>query len=127
MPFQAGQVLDLFDAQERRVGRMTVARREGDLLFGRFAPGPAFAAVAQLFRDFEEAADAQALSVVDQLDAAIAALGLSLGPPDGSQRLDIQDVQIWNEGEITCRLRGPVQAPVNGSLLVREPGQPVQE
>jgi hypothetical protein len=57
-----------------------------------------------VFRAFEEAVNSQALAVVDELDAAIATLGLHLRSPDSPQRLDIHDVQIWSDGGITFRM-----------------------
>ncbi len=94
----------LTDRRRRQIGQFTIESRENELIMGRFVPGPAFPAVEQLFRDFEEAANAQALSVVDEFDAKIAALGLCLRSPDGLQRIRIHDVQIWSDGGITCRL-----------------------
>jgi len=58
----------------------------------------------RLFQDFEAAANLQALSAVDELDTEIAALGLHLRTPDGSQRIKIHDVQIWSDGDMTCKL-----------------------
>jgi hypothetical protein len=77
------------------------------LVFGKFAPGPAFSAVQHLFLEFEEVVNLQALSVVDKLDTAIAALGFHLCSPRGLQRIEIHDVQIWNDGNITCRVGNP--------------------
>ena len=57
-----------------------------------------------LFRDFEEAVNLQALSVVDELDAAIRALGLYIHLPDDSQRLNVYDVQIWSDGNVSFRV-----------------------
>ena len=62
---------------------MTIESNEDGLLTGTFTPGPAYPAVESLFRAFEEAADAQALSAVDWFRAKIAALGLQLYTPDG--------------------------------------------
>ena len=93
MQLQTGQTLSLLDAQQRPLGQITLERSDGELLFGKFEPGPAFPVVEPLFRKFEEAADAQALGVVEELDRAIAALGLHLRTSAGSQRLPIHDVQ----------------------------------
>jgi hypothetical protein len=103
---QAGRTLELLDARQRRIGQLTVEGGEDDLLVGRFVPGPAFPAVERLFRDFEQAVNAQALRVVDQLDADIGALGLQLRPSEGGERLEIHDVQIWSDGGMSCRLGG---------------------
>jgi hypothetical protein len=113
MQLRGGQVAQLIDGRRRQVGEIMIDSRENELIRGTFVPGPAFPAVEQLFRDFEQAADSQALSVVDELDTAIAALGLCLRSPDGSQRTRIHDVQIWSDGSITCRLAH--RAAVSGS------------
>src|SRR5262249_58848003 len=76
----------------------------GGVLWGQFHPGPGFAAVAPLFRAFEEAADQQALARVDELGRSIAALHLQLTPPGGGEAVAVHDVQIWSDGGGACRL-----------------------
>lgn len=126
MTRQAQAKFQLLDAHQRQVGEMVIERSDQKLLFGKFVPGRAFADLKHLFRQFEEAVNFQALRKVEELDAAIGALGLYLRSPDGSQELAIRDVQIWSDGSITCRLVGPALADVNGSLECM-PGQPVHE
>jgi hypothetical protein len=121
----AEEVLILLDSQNRRLGQMTVDRREGGLLLGKFAPGPDFPAVRSLFCDFEEAVNSHALSVVDELDTALSALGMFLQSPDGTRRLTVHDVQIWSDGGITCRLSVPSPETTNGSLDAAKSVQPV--
>ncbi len=116
MQLRAEQTVDLLDAQKRQMGQIRIERQENDLLFGLFVPGPAFSNVEKLFHDFEEAVDAQALHVVDELDVAIAGLGLYLYGSGVSEPIDIQDVQIWRDGGITCRLCGWSAAPTNAKL-----------
>jgi hypothetical protein len=106
MQLHAGDKLLLLDAQQHDVGHILLEGSEGGLLHGKFTPGADFAAVKDLFRRFEAAVDSQALSVVDELDTAIAALGLRLESVDRSQSVPIHDVQIWNDGNVTCRLCG---------------------
>ena len=77
------QTLTLVDVQRHNLGQMTIESNEDGLLTGTFTPEPAYPAVESLFRAFEEAADAQALSAVDRFGAKIAALGLQLYTPDG--------------------------------------------
>ena len=96
-------MLTLLDGQNRPLGQVEIERVEGDLLLGKFQARPEFAAVAQLFHEFEEAANSQGLALVEKLDRTIAALGLTLRLPDGSRSVDIYDVQIWRDGAITCR------------------------
>ena len=99
-----GHSVELVDAEQRHIGQMRIERQEEDLLYGTFMPGPAFPNVEQLFREFEAAVEVQALPVIETLDAAIAALGLHLQWPDAREPSAVQDVQIWSDGSITCRL-----------------------
>jgi hypothetical protein len=126
MHIQAGQVLELTDLQQRPIGQVTIERSEGELLLGDFAPGPAFSAVAQLFRDFEEAVNHQALGVVDRLDAAITALGLHLRKPDGTHHLDVKDVQIWSDGGISCRINSHDLPPTDSRTESVQAPKPAQ-
>lgn len=89
---------------ERQLGQMRIERQEEDLLYGTFLPGPTFSKVEQLFYEFEAAVEVQALHVIETLDAAIAALGLHLQWPDTREPIAVQDIQIWSDGTITCRL-----------------------
>jgi hypothetical protein len=92
----AEPTLYLMDAQQRRIGKVTIEQIVDNLLFGAFAPGPDFSAVADLFQQFEEAVNAQALSVVDELGADIAALGLRLCSPDHAEWVNIYtDFALW--------------------------------
>jgi hypothetical protein len=127
MQRQAEPTIQLLDAEQRPLGQVTIERCEDRLLFGKFVPGPAFPAVEHLFRAFEEAVNAQALSVVEELDAAIAALGLHFRWPEDSQAVAIHDVQIWSDGEMTCRLSGHALAEKNGRLECTPLAQPVRE
>lgn len=106
-----GQTFHLVDAEQRQLGQIAVEDRKDRLVFGRFAPGPAFPNVERLFRDFEEAVDAQALGVVDDLDAAIARLGLMLRSTDGSDSVEVHDVQIWSDGDVTFQLCSKSASP----------------
>jgi hypothetical protein len=92
------------DTEQRQLGQMRIERQAEDLLYGTFMPGPAFPNVAQLFHEFEAAVEVQALPVIETLDAAIAALGLHLRWPEAREPITVQDVQIWSDGTITCRL-----------------------
>ena len=104
MQLQNEVMLSLVDAFYRPVGQIMVEEYENNLISGEFVPGPAFGTMEKLFLSFEEAVDAQAFSVVDQLDAQIAALGLRLYWASESQATEVEDVQIWSDGGITCRL-----------------------
>lgn len=127
MRLEAGQTLQLTDDQRRRLGQFAIESREGDLLCGRFVAGPDYAAVATLFREFEEAVNCQALSVVDELDAALAALHLRLCEPSGSEGIEIQDAQIWSQGDMTCRLPGNAEERKDGAAVIQRVARPVTE
>jgi hypothetical protein len=104
MQLHTSQLVDLVDAKQRQIGKIRIERQEDDLIFGTFIPGAAFSSVEELFREFEEAVGAQALHVIDELDIAIATLGLHLRCPEVMEPIAIWDVQIWSNGSITCRL-----------------------
>ncbi len=110
MQLQSEQVIQLIDRQGHPIGQIEIERREENLIFGRFVPDSAFSTMQHLFQEFEEAVDAQALSAVDELDTAIAALGLHLRTPEGSQRMEAHDVQIWSNGNITCRVESTTES-----------------
>jgi hypothetical protein len=112
---QSGETFQLVDAQQRRLGWMALESNDGGLLSGTFTPGPDYPAVRPLFRAFEEAAELQALSAVDRLDATLASLGLRLCPQGGASPVPVHDVQIWSDGGMTCRVGAPAPVPLNGS------------
>jgi hypothetical protein len=109
-----GQVLELVDAQRRRLGRVALEGSKEGRLEGTFTPGPDYSAVASLFHALGEAADLQALSAVDRIDAQVAALGLQLRSQDGAAHSPVHDVQIWADGAMTCRMTPPASPPFNG-------------
>lgn len=98
---------ELLDQQQRCLGRISVANIRDGLLTGTLEREDAFASVEGLFREFEEAADSQQLTRVDELDHDIAALGLRLVSSDSSHVTLVSDVQIWSDGGITCRVSLP--------------------
>jgi hypothetical protein len=121
MDLRTGQLLELLDAKQRALGQITLEERQGDLLLGRFAPGPDFPAVEPLFREFEEAVNAQALGAADRCEAAIGALGLRLRAPGNREQMEIKDVQIWSDGGISCRIGGAVTGALNGNAQAATP------
>jgi hypothetical protein len=106
MTFQRGQTFSLRDARDRELGRVEIDRTEGNVVFGRFTPGPDYAQVAPLFAEYVEAANDQLLGVVGELARQIAALGLSLHAPNALPVPGISDVQI-GDGIITFRTEPP--------------------
>lgn len=110
MALQRGQLIQLWDAQEHWLGEIAVEQVRDDLVFGRFRPSSAFPVVEALFTEYVAAANQQLFSRVDELDAALAALGLHLRSPDGGRLPSVHDVQI-GEGRVTFRVQGsPSQA-----------------
>lgn len=107
-----GQTFQMVDAKQRVLGQVLIEdNKEDGLILGKFVPGPAFAETAWLFRKFEQAVDSQALGIVDELDSAIADLGLELRPMAGSGKIRVRDVQIWSGGDITFYLETKAASP----------------
>lgn len=104
MELHPQQATNLKDRQERNLGRVIIDRIAGDLVFGRFAPGPDYGGVQHLFAEYVQAANEQLLSIVGELDTTIASLGLHLQAPEGARLPAIYDVQI-GDGIITFRVR----------------------
>lgn len=121
MQLQTKQTVDLVTAEKRLLGQVVIERSEGECFLGSFAPRSAFAVVQPLFRDFEEAVSLQALSVVDELDKAIRALGLHICLSDGSQPVAVEDVQIWSDGRISFKVDSPTAAHLGTPATVRAP------
>ena len=127
MQVQVEQVVQLVDRQGQQLGQIEIERREENLIFGRFVPGPAFSTVQPLFQEFEEAVNLQVLSVIDKLDTAIAALGLQVHTPGASQCLEAHDVQIWSDGSITYRVGSATLSAEDKDLERRQPVRAVEE
>ena len=121
MQLQTKQTVDLVTAEKQLLGQVVIERSEDDCFLGSFTPRSAFAVVQPLFRDFEEAVNLQALRLVDELDKAIRALGLHLCLPDGSQRLAVDDVQIWSDGKISFKVDSPAPSHLGTPTPVRAP------
>jgi hypothetical protein len=122
MRLDPGLTLILMDAQHRLLAYALLESNTADLLTGAWRPGPDYAAVESLFRDFEEAVNSQSLAAVERLDAAISNLGLSLALPDRKEHQPIHDVQIWSDGGFSCRPGTPVGPSLNGMSAARSAG-----
>jgi hypothetical protein len=105
MSLHPQQVLLLKDRAGHVLGQVTVASVTGDLVLGQFTPAGDFPIVEHLFRDFEEAANQQMLSIVDDVGAALDALNLELCPSTGQAPLPVHDAQLMNGHDFSCRLR----------------------
>jgi hypothetical protein len=117
---QIGQVLVLLDARRQPLGRLTVDHLEGNLLAGRFEPEAAFSAVEYHFRAFEEAVNMQAFAKLDEIDRSISALGLQVEPAGASQTWPVTDVQLWSDGNFSCRVGAPGANALNGTPAVQQ-------
>jgi hypothetical protein len=114
----ANQKVDLTDPLGRDLGAITVEEEQDDLLMGTFSPGVDYGSVNQMFLEFEEAANDQAMSAVGRIQTQIDDLGLHL-KPFAAAPLRVFNVQIWSDGGVSCRLRpfqpiAPVGCTVNG-------------
>jgi|SRR5579863_4678532 hypothetical protein len=116
MKLQDEHTLQLIDAQQHTLGRIAVERADQGLVTGEFIRDPGFSTIEQLFLDYEEAVNLQALTVVDRLDAQIVSLGLRAVLPEGRQ-VPLQDVQIWSDGAITFRSLGQDQSVLEAHVM----------
>jgi hypothetical protein len=111
LPSLVNQTVGLTDSRGRELGTIAVEAVRDELLTGTFAPGQDYAAVRQLFLGFEDAADAQALGIVDEFEKQIEGLGLFIRSP-GNSPVRVFDVQIWSDGGFSCRF-GSYRPPVS--------------
>jgi hypothetical protein len=120
---QVGQTLELLNAAKQRLGTIHLEECKGNLVCGTFQPTDEFSVVEPVFRAFEEAVDNQALSVVDHLDAVIAAMGLRIGTAEHSDSFSVHDVQIWSDGGFSCRLKDSPLVAANGTAVAQSPAR----
>ena len=90
------------DSNGRDLGTLSVERVEGELLLGTFTPGADYPAVRSIFDGFAEAVEYGALSVVDDFDRRISALGIRVTL--GDRVMPAHDVQIYPDGAASCRV-----------------------
>jgi hypothetical protein len=117
----------LLDKQQRLLGHFAIDQVDSDLLSGTFTAESAFTEVAPLFRAFEDAVELQALRTVDDLDHAIADMGLYLQSPTDQRVSPVHDVQIYSDGGMTCRLTRISPTPANGMIATHHAAHPVTE
>ncbi|MBA4063765.1 MAG: hypothetical protein C0501_08645 [Isosphaera sp.] len=103
-PLAAATDLHLSDAAGRDLGRVAVGRREDGLFVGDFTPGPDYPAVEPVFRFFAEVVGQQSFSFLDQAEAAVARLGVTVRPAGGGRAVPAADVQIYPDGGFSCRV-----------------------
>jgi len=98
----ANQTVQLTDALDRDLGTLVIEEVRDELLLGEFTPGADYPAVREIFEGFSEAVEACSLSVVDQFDTQIAALGIRVTWCNATR--PVHDVQIYTDGAASCRL-----------------------
>ena len=113
MTLTANQIVKLTDRAGRDIGRLAVERVDGDLLLGTFTPGADYSMVSEIFDGFAEAVDHGSLSVVDNFDKQIAALGIQVTL--GELNVPAHDVQIYSDGAASCRMPFAYLNGVNAS------------
>jgi hypothetical protein len=94
------QEFSLIDGQGRDLGKVQINRIQGDLVLGRFTPGPAYGQVQSLFAEYVAAANEQLLGMVGEVDEKIGRLNLQLYSAERRAFAGMKDVQIGN-GTIT--------------------------
>lgn len=104
MALDPQQELHLVDAQGNPLGSVSIDRIEGDQVFARFCAAAGFARVQLNFREFEEAVNDQLFHEADRLSREIDSLGLRLASVDGTNSLQLEDVQIMNDTDLSCRV-----------------------
>ena len=104
MALDPQETVYLIDSAGRRLGEVSIQRIEGDRVHGRFAANSQFDDVREVFEDFEEAVNEQLFHEADRLSVAIDELGLHLSSADAGETLELQDTQIMNDADLSCRV-----------------------
>jgi hypothetical protein len=94
--------MQLWTEDGRHLGQVRAFSVYADRILGEFAPGPDYPAVEPLFLYFEELANDQILSLIDDAMAEIDALEIIARVAEGE--VAVHDVQIYSDGGFSCRL-----------------------
>jgi hypothetical protein len=86
----------LIDGTGRALGTVTVERREGSRVLGRFSPIDLPDDVRRVFERHEEVVEQQMFSFLDECEAAIEALGLQIRESPELPPYAVTDVQIMH-------------------------------
>ena len=92
-----GDTLLLRDGVGEPLGELTVQESRDGAWCGPFAPASGYAGVRALFVEWTRLVNEQCLSLVDAVDAKIAAIGISAF--HNGEPLPVRDVQIYDEGD----------------------------
>lgn len=104
MPLNPQHALQLTDAYGRSLGLVSIERIEGNQVLGSFTSEDDFAAVRDLFEEFEAAVNEQVFGEADRLSHDIDRLGLALRSLDAVEQLAVCDVQIMDGSAFSCRV-----------------------
>ncbi len=94
------------------LGTVYVQRIEENLVLGRIEHGPNFHLYSKLFHEHEMAVNQQLFSIVDELERKIDALGWYICLIGSNEQLEVYDVQIMNEYDVSLRVKGTERAIV---------------
>ncbi|MCI0637929.1 MAG: hypothetical protein L0Y70_02575 [Gemmataceae bacterium] len=93
---QPGQKYSLLDSNYALIGEVAIQMHKNGWYFGAFTSAPGFEKVKALFEEHTEIVNDQVLSLIDDVEQKIAALGLHLLVDGGGRVPPICDVQIGN-------------------------------
>jgi hypothetical protein len=96
------------------LGRIAIDQVRDRRILGTFTPGPDFAAIEPLVREYEEIINDQIFSLLDEFAAKFEQLGLHLISADGQLIGPVDDLQIASDGGTLVQL-GASAAPPNGA------------
>jgi hypothetical protein len=105
------QAFYLTNAIGHRLGKVHIQRVEENLVLGRIENGPDFHIYSKLFREHELAVNQQLFSIVDELERTIDAYGWYIYLNESNERLEVYDIQVMNECDLSLRVRRQSQTP----------------
>jgi len=87
------------------LGKDKIKEVRENLILGQFFPEPEFSRIRHLFSEYENTVNQMVFGVLDELEEAIDEQGLHLCETGEEGRLDLYDVQIMNEQDISFRIK----------------------
>ncbi len=101
--FRKGQAVLLVDQPHGVLAKVVIDEIDGDRLLGFLEPTASYAAVKTIFDEHVEAVNDQCFAYADELETAIAKLGVRFETEDRSPLPPIYDVQIGGT-HFSCRI-----------------------
>jgi hypothetical protein len=95
-----GDAVTLYDDSGESIGDVSVEGFADGWWSGRFAASPGFDRVRHLFAEWEDLVDNQILSLLDESEKKIDALGIQARI--GEQTLPVSDLQIYPNEAAAC-------------------------